>query len=354
MKRRIRKKLKSISTITALRQGLVFRTTNLSHQYFQTSSPSKECENDGIQSEPVLGGRIPLCGIMKDVQEEEQAPVLYEDDKADFSPRIKSQEEIFSSLEYKEETGSTLQSPTDSVATFQPSDQVQLLAQSRNQKYQAGSILETGGLALRPLKVKVHQSHSDSTLAACFKLKDMEKCKMTDASDYSEAFASLREFEEKCPPEGSETIVFYTTSIRGIRKTFEDCKTIRFLLESFQVEYYERDVSMHLEYRQELWRIMGRKVVPPRLFIRGRFIGGADEVVGLHERGMLKKLLQGIPLIPSNCNPCNGCAGVRFVLCLKCNGSRKIITQGNDEPTIRCSECNENGLVKCPICSINK
>lgn len=162
----------------------------------------------------------------------------------------------------------------------------------------------------------------------------------------------LREFEEKCPPGGNESVVFYTTSFRGIRKTFEDCSSIRFLLDSFKIVYEERDISMDLQYREELWKVLDRKVVPPRLFIRGRHIGGADEVVGLHEQGLLKKLLQGIPLIQSN-HPCSGCAGVRFVLCLNCNGSRKIILEGrSSKSAVRCLDCNENGLVKCPVCSL--
>lgn len=177
----------------------------------------------------------------------------------------------------------------------------------------------------------------------------MEHCGAHDEGKDSEEHPSLSDFEEKCPPGGSESIVFYTTSLRGIRKTFEDCNTIRFLLESFKVLFYERDVSMHLEYREELWRILGGRVIPPRLFIKGRYIGGADEVCGLHEQGKLRKLLEGIPLDLSS--SCSGCANARFVVCLNCSGSRKIVADGeNSELCIRCPECNENGLVQCPIC----
>ncbi|XP_060200933.1 uncharacterized protein At5g39865 [Lycium barbarum] len=172
-------------------------------------------------------------------------------------------------------------------------------------------------------------------------------------SDTMEENKGLDDFEYKCPPGGKDAVIFYTTSLRGIRKTFEDCNMIRFLLESFRVVYYERDVSLHVEYREELWRIFGRKVVPPSLFIRGRHIGGADEVVGFHEQGILKKLLHGIPLISSNF-PCKGCCGIRFVLCLSCHGCCKIIDQEGKDTNgyrIRCPECNENGLIKCPVCS---
>ncbi|GAB2272613.1 hypothetical protein Dimus_007435 [Dionaea muscipula] len=163
----------------------------------------------------------------------------------------------------------------------------------------------------------------------------------------------LLELEEKyCPPRGSNSVILYTTSLRGIRKTFDDCQTIKFLLNSFQITYYERDVSMDLGFKEELWRLLGgHKVIPPRLFIRGRYIGGADEVVDLHEQGELKSLLQDIPLAVSNQLYCKVCDGIRFTLCCACDGSRKMATGDGRDPVFdRCRHCNENGLVKCSFC----
>ncbi|KAK1429289.1 hypothetical protein QVD17_11495 [Tagetes erecta] len=171
--------------------------------------------------------------------------------------------------------------------------------------------------------------------------------------EISESHLSLVEFEDKCPPGGSDSVILYTTSLRGIRKTFEDCNTIRFLLGSFQVSYDERDVYMHLEFREELWQTLGGKVIPPRLFIKGKHIGGVDEVVGFHEQGKLVDLLNGIPKSPAT-GPCKGCGGMRFVLCVLCSGSQKVVLEDVDESDppmpVRCVECNENGLVKCPVC----
>ncbi|XP_030450121.1 uncharacterized protein At5g39865-like [Syzygium oleosum] len=157
----------------------------------------------------------------------------------------------------------------------------------------------------------------------------------------------LLAFEEKCPPGGSGAVIFYTTSLRGIRKTFEDCGKIRFLLNSFRILYSERDVSMHTEFKEELWDILGGKPVPPRVFIKGRYIGGAEQVLGLHEQGKLKKLLEGVPIDRST-GPCEGCVGMKFVVCSKCNGSHKLV--GEDSSANKCSECNENGLIICPLC----
>ncbi|XP_050910292.1 uncharacterized protein At3g28850 [Lathyrus oleraceus] len=167
-------------------------------------------------------------------------------------------------------------------------------------------------------------------------------------------YPSLKSFEEKCPPGGSNSIILYTTSLRGIRKTFQDCNTIRFLLRSLRIMYHERDVSLHLEYRQELWNILGEKVIPPKLFIKGRYIGGADEVIGLNEMGWLAKMLEGTPTVVSSDSLCIGCANMGFTICSTCCGSCKVfINNGdssNNECFLRCHDCNENGLVKCPIC----
>lgn len=160
----------------------------------------------------------------------------------------------------------------------------------------------------------------------------------------------LLEFEEKCPPGGSDSVILYTTGLRGIRKTFEDCRSIRSLLDRFRILYFERDISMHSEYKDELWEILGRKIVPPRLFIKGRYIGGAEEVQGLLEQGKFKVLLEGIPIDHIQV-PCESCNGVRFIVCFNCNGSRKILSDGNGETlNCCCPHCNENGLLICPMC----
>ena len=121
------------------------------------------------------------------------------------------------------------------------------------------------------------------------------------------------------------------------------------------MRFTERDVSMHLEFREELWRVLGYRAIPPSLFIRGRYVGGADEVLGLHEQGRLLALLRGAARFRSaGEEACRGCGGVRFVVCWECNGSRKIYhgeeEEEEDACPAQCRHCNENGLVVCPIC----
>ncbi|KAL1206768.1 hypothetical protein V5N11_002214 [Cardamine amara subsp. amara] len=159
----------------------------------------------------------------------------------------------------------------------------------------------------------------------------------------------LLEFEKRCPPGGEESVVFYTTTLRGIRKTFDDCNMIRFLLDSFKVKYYERDVSMHREYREDLRRISESEteVLPPVLFVKGRCIGGAQRVLSLHEQGKFKILFDGVPIAGDQC--CRRCDGFRFEMCHGCRGSRRIVS--SDGSRIQCLICNENGLIVCVDCS---
>ncbi|OIT31136.1 PREDICTED: uncharacterized protein At3g28850 [Nicotiana attenuata] len=162
-----------------------------------------------------------------------------------------------------------------------------------------------------------------------------------------EAESMLELFDKICPPGGENAVVIYTTTLRGIRKTFEDCNTARAILESNDIQMFERDISMHSGYKEELRGLMGKKEVKvPLVFVKGRLIGGADEMVKLEEEGKLGILLDGIPRAVA---ACEGCAGIRFVMCMDCSGSRKVLAK-DGKSTVKCGECNENGLIQCPIC----
>lgn len=155
--------------------------------------------------------------------------------------------------------------------------------------------------------------------------------------------------EGKCPPGGADAVVLYTTTLRGIRKTFEECNAVRAAIEAHDVKVIERDVSMDSGYREELRLLLGgRELRVPAVFVRGKHVGGAAEVTKMEDEGKLKALLQGLPRARVWCA---GCAGVRFVMCRDCNGSRKVRVDGEPKETVQCGECNENGLVRCPICS---
>ncbi|XP_028783981.1 uncharacterized protein At5g39865-like [Neltuma alba] len=152
------------------------------------------------------------------------------------------------------------------------------------------------------------------------------------------------------PPEADRRVVVYFTSLRVVRSTFEDCRAVRSILRGFRVKMDERDLSMDSRFVMELQGIMcktGMKL--PSVFIGGRYIGGAEEVIRLHESGELKKLMEGLPA--ADCSLCDVCDGHRFVLCDVCDGSRKMYTlKGGFK---NCAACNENGLSRCPSCSLD-
>lgn len=159
----------------------------------------------------------------------------------------------------------------------------------------------------------------------------------------------LASYELKCPPGGEERVVLYSTSLRGIRQTFESCNNVRMILESFNVHVDERDVSMHAGFREELKALIGKPIVSvPRVFINGYYIGGAEEVIELHEDGLLLHLVETLPVQTSR-QICDCCGGIRFVPCTECSGSCKILTHSTNKVT-RCPYCNENGLIRCTLC----
>ncbi|MED6161714.1 hypothetical protein PIB30_063328 [Stylosanthes scabra] len=160
----------------------------------------------------------------------------------------------------------------------------------------------------------------------------------------------LESFEKKCPPGGENAIVIYTTTLRGIRKTFEDCNKVRSIVESYSVHVVERDVSMDSGFKEELRKLMGTKEVKvPVVFVKGRLVGGAEQVVKLEEEEKLAALFEGIPAAVGG-GGCEGCGGVRFLMCVACNGSCKVLDSEDPKKTVRCGKCNENGIVHCPLC----
>ncbi|KAF7851952.1 hypothetical protein BT93_L1662 [Corymbia citriodora subsp. variegata] len=310
MKGRFLKKLKFISTISTLRRGLASQLSHAGKPSDENGGYPPPVHNEGHQGgevdKPVVQNSIT---DLRDGQEEDgQEEVLSSLGSAATTPATDDlEEEIFSDAEGDAEFPfSALDVPTDYEICSRPAD-------------------SSPGIAKDQLRIE-------------------------DSGDYKEhVHLSLSDFQEKCPPGGRESVIFYTTSLTGIRRTFEDCNAVRFLLKSFKINFHERDVSLHLQYLEELRNILGQGVIPPKLFIRGRYIGGADKVITLHEQGSLRKLFEGIPLDLSK-STCVQCANVRFVICLACHGSCRVVKDKEEESWIRCPECNENGLIKCPAC----
>lgn len=203
----------------------------------------------------------------------------------------------------------------------------------------------------------------------------------TDASvEYQSQNTVIPDF--KCFSFGKDKVIVYFTSLRGVRKTYEDCLHVRVILKGLGLRVDERDMSMHSGFKDELKELLGdefRGAPLPRVFIGRNYIGGADEIRRLNEEGQLEKVFESCELINSGgkCGnvtdtnkECEACGDVRFVPCESCSGSCKIYydrdeysyesgdeddsdqtdEDNNDYGFQRCPDCNENGLVRCPIC----
>ncbi|KZV47511.1 hypothetical protein F511_29609 [Dorcoceras hygrometricum] len=173
---------------------------------------------------------------------------------------------------------------------------------------------------------------------------------------------------------GKHKLIVYFTSLRGVRKTYEDCCHVRVILKGLGVKVDERDVSMHSRFKDELKELLrgelGHSVGLPRVFLGESYIGGADEIRRLNEEGKLEKMVEKCEFLHyskgggGNGHVCEACGDIRFVPCETCSGSCKIYYEGEydygDEEESeenehecgfrRCQDCNENGLVLCPVC----
>ena len=169
-----------------------------------------------------------------------------------------------------------------------------------------------------------------------------------------------------------DKVIVYFTSLRGIRKTYEDCCNVRVILKSLGIRLDERDVSMHSGFKDELKELLrdefnnGVGITLPRVFLGNKYLGGVEEIKKLNENGTLEKVLDGCERVEdglTGCGiECEACGDVRFVPCESCSGSCKIYYDSEDEDEKeerteeteygfqRCPDCNENGLIRCPIC----
>ncbi|TVU28520.1 hypothetical protein EJB05_20041, partial [Eragrostis curvula] len=160
------------------------------------------------------------------------------------------------------------------------------------------------------------------------------------------------------PPDSARKVVVYLTSLRGIRKTYEDCWSAKSILQGYGVRVDERDLSMHAGFKDELHAALGAPARLPQVFADGKHLGSAEEIRRMHETGELSGALKTCEMAPPSVvgkgialESCSGCGGVRFVPCEECSGSCKVFLEEVGSFR-RCPECNENGLVRCPLCSL--
>ena len=72
-------------------------------------------------------------------------------------------------------------------------------------------------------------------------------------------------------------IIFYTTSMRIVRDTYERCVRVKTILQTHMVQYEERDVFMSRENQLELKERLKAEVLDvPQVFADGVHLGVSD------------------------------------------------------------------------------
>ncbi|CAH8386219.1 unnamed protein product [Eruca vesicaria subsp. sativa] len=116
---------------------------------------------------------------------------------------------------------------------------------------------------------------------------------------------------------------------------------VRAAVEGSGVVICERDVSMDRGFREELATLMAKRIsnsndkpsssLPPRLFVKGMYIGGAEEVLRSVEEGVFAEMIRGmLSKKGGGCGgdgdgACDGCGGLFFLPCFWCKGSCKVV-----------------------------
>ncbi|XP_068141156.1 glutaredoxin domain-containing cysteine-rich protein CG12206 [Drosophila tropicalis] len=148
-------------------------------------------------------------------------------------------------------------------------------------------------------------------------------------------------------------VVLYTTSMGIIRDTYAKCSNVKKILRTLLIKFEERDVFMSLEYQQEIReRMQDEKIRVPQLFVEGQLIGDADVVERMNENGELRQLLKPYKSI-ATAFTCQTCGGYRLLPCPSCSGSKKSVHRNHftaEFVALKCMNCDEVGLVKCPNC----
>lgn len=166
----------------------------------------------------------------------------------------------------------------------------------------------------------------------------------------------LVESEKAAGEKEGGKIVIYTTSVTGILATKSNCNEMRAIFQRLRVPFEERNIYMDKNLATELeQRRPGSEL--PQAFFNGEHLGGFDEVFKLNETGGLKKLTRKMKKIEVNITgDCKTCGGEGFLLCTWCGGNkRKSMAIEYKVPTrqtafLKCTACNENGLMMCPDC----
>ncbi|XP_076352531.1 uncharacterized protein LOC143247861 [Tachypleus tridentatus] len=149
-------------------------------------------------------------------------------------------------------------------------------------------------------------------------------------------------------------VVLYTTTMGIIRKTFEECRRVRNILQTLLVKFEERDVFMNRTHQRELLERLGTNTVQvPQIFVGGSWFANAEIMERLNESGDLRQFLRPYKRMSVG-GVCQQCGGFRYLPCPLCGGSKKSANHRHHfnigYVALRCMNCDESGLIRCEHC----
>ncbi|XP_071951782.1 glutaredoxin domain-containing cysteine-rich protein 1-like [Antedon mediterranea] len=167
-------------------------------------------------------------------------------------------------------------------------------------------------------------------------------------------FKPLDTTKKKYYDDEKGSIIVYTTSTTIVRQTFDNCVKVKKLFGNHRVIYEERDLFVNPNHQRELSERMGEEDTSnlPIVFIDGELIGNIQQLEELNESGELSDILLRFEK-RQNFDMCQRCGDRKYINCVVCNGSKKSTHRNgftDQFRTLRCTQCDDNGLQKCPEC----
>eukprot|EP00042_Codosiga_hollandica_P030956 m.183800 g.183800 ORF g.183800 m.183800 type:complete len:356 (+) comp53507_c1_seq1:130-1197(+) len=182
-------------------------------------------------------------------------------------------------------------------------------------------------------------------------LKQQSKAASTTVKSLAE---QLEEAEALAGEQSGGKLVVYLTTVQAVKDTYQACQDIVKILQRARVSFEVRDISMDARFNKELIARLSERARVPQVFLNGKYVGDYELVYEMNEGGVFQQILQHLPkLAQFQESECADCGGRGFYTCTWCGGSKKSISNrfGRSIISLKCTACNENGLMRCSTCS---
>ena len=115
----------------------------------------------------------------------------------------------------------------------------------------------------------------------------------------------------------------------------------------------EKDLYLSREFRAEISARLQEgysDLALPLVFINGELLGDAEQVEKLNESGELRGMMGPYQDKEAVERVCSRCGDFRMFPCPACSGSRVGNNYFHGSVKLRCTQCEETGLVQCHQC----